>query len=105
MTIAIAIEIEENDSRAQIRLNTRMMSTIEELRATNDQLTKERNFFKVKWTFANEQIIYLKKKINKDVHDENVNPNVNAAKSNVNADNINETAVENLGAIEDDQNH
>lgn len=67
--------------RAQIRLNTQMMSTIEGLRNEVDQLMKERNFFKLKWTTATEQIGYLKKKVVKNGHDENVNPNVNADES------------------------
>lgn len=64
--------------RAQIRLNTQIMSTIEELRNEMDQLKKERNFYKLKYTTANEQLAYLKKKVGKNGQEENINPNVNA---------------------------
>lgn len=77
--------------RAQIRLNTQMMSTIEQLRNEIDQLKKERNFFQLKLTSASDQIMYLKKKVNKNGQDENINPNMNATDRSNNHDNNNES--------------
>lgn len=65
--------------RAQIRLNTQLMSTIESLRNNNDKVAKERDFYKMKLSAANERMLYLKKKVNKNAgNDENINPNVGA---------------------------
>lgn len=55
------------------------MSTIESLRNNNDKVAKERDFYKMKLSAANEQMLYLKKKVNKNAgNDENINPNVGA---------------------------
>lgn len=65
--------------RAQIRLNTQMISTIKGLRNEIDKMAKERDFFKMKLSASNEQMVYLKKKLNKNTgHDENIEPNAGA---------------------------
>lgn len=74
--------------RAQIRMNTQMMSAIENLRKDVDQAMKERDFFKLKLSKATDQLTYLKKKVNKNhAHDENIDPN----KVDQNSDEINIT--------------
>lgn len=67
--------------RTQIRLNTEMMSTVENLRKDVDKLAKERDFFKMKFDQAIDQVTYLKKKVNKTGQKENVDPNEDSGPS------------------------
>lgn len=71
---------------AQVKINAKVMAEIDELKkekerwlAMQDKMAKENQFLAVKYAQANDQLTYLKKKIEKrnDASKENENPNEN----------------------------
>lgn len=71
--------IDSETFRAQIRMNTSMMAQIESLRKEVDKASKERDFFKMKLSKANDQLSSFKKKNEKGK--ENVEPIATVANS------------------------
>lgn len=59
--------------QTQLRFSTTVMADLEELRKENERLKKQRDFYKLQFDSANEKMVYLKKKVNK----ENTDPNAN----------------------------
>lgn len=61
--------------RSQVRMNTQMMAQIGSLRKGYDKMVKERDFYKLKYSTANDQLTYLKKVTKKNTQDKNADPN------------------------------
>lgn len=63
--------------QTQIRINTQMMAEVEKLRKDMDKVNKERDFFKIKFSKAQDQLLNLKKIFaKKNEQNENIDPNV-----------------------------
>lgn len=59
-----------------------MMAEVEKLRKEMDKANKERDFFKMKFSKAKDQLVYLKKKFTKkNEQDENIDPNVDTGEN------------------------
>lgn len=68
--------------QTQIRINTQMMAEVEKMRKEMDKVNKERDFFKIKFSKAKDQLEYLKKKFaKKNEQDENIDPNVDTGEN------------------------